>query len=712
MLKEILVYYGVAFGALIALLIASSVLWNRYYRPRQIARSNPTPMFGNLMNRTMRFILKEDVQGKSFFTKWRNLYALLLIVSLALVYFNPLVSASIFGVLVIIAGTRARRVFSARTKILTRIYAVAHTEMKFARETQLNPWAVIAIQEWEDFTKPGKMRVYFPPSFKVSDPIRRSAFETHFDGAVAKDNIWRYDWDGTEGYVECAPVAHLPTMAKYPGSEHRKWNEIPLGVSIEGEEIWDVTANPHALVCGTTGGGKSVMQQNIIFHCIQHSEHWRVLGVDLKRVELDQFAKYDDVVLGIGKDLHDGVEIMRFARDEMMNRFERLEELGISNFMKMPSNERPPALLVMIDEAYMFMATTGGKTDQQKEEDELHGEATVIIGEIARLGRAAGVYLILATQRPDASVIHGEIRSNLPVRYLAGRARDNAASTMILGTDTGLRVPGDIPGRGVLSINGEECFLQGYFAESGWIDEWLDEHNPDDTDPTPTENGLSKEQTPDLANEEPSHSPPEMVPTPNPESQNTSGDRPNITGGKLKKPDTLTWQDELDDVINDYDPAVDEALVKGTPLPPSPPIQNDEQTEEPLQLAPLQEDNTQQLTVDEDESDEQVGFTMMPRTTPSPSPAPMVDPFLDMNDASSVDVEKSEKGNLESQGLKPAVSSPSELPPRPKGLPALPKLPPKTGNNTEADVTVKKNDSVEQEKVTVPELPPLPSRLR
>lgn len=217
----------------------------------------------------------------------------------------------------------------------------------------------------------------------------------------------------------------------------------------------------------------SVLQRNIIFHTIQHSDKIKFLGVDLKRVELDPYAKYEDTVLGIAKTLEDGVEVMRYARDAMMERYEIMEQMGVNHFMAM--NNPPPALLVMVDEAYMFMAPSGGKTDEQKEQDQLHGEATVIIGDIARLGRAAGVHLVLATQRPDAKVIYGEIKANLGARYMAGRS-GSTPSLMVLDSDTGTRIP-DIKGRGVVSFNGDEEFIQGYFAEQDWIDGWLARKN-------------------------------------------------------------------------------------------------------------------------------------------------------------------------------------------------------------------------------------------
>lgn len=121
-------------------------------------------------------------------------------------------------------------------------------------------------------------------------------------------------------------------------------------------------------------------------------------------------------------------------------------------------------------------------TDEGKEEDALKGEAAMIIGSIARLGRAAGVHLVIATQRPDAKIISGETKANLGVRINAGRT-DSNASSMILGTGEGTRVRSNPRGRLYLRIFGSGNHGQGFFAPQEWIDDYLNSQglNPDGT---------------------------------------------------------------------------------------------------------------------------------------------------------------------------------------------------------------------------------------
>ena len=213
----------------------------------------------------------------------------------------------------------------------------------------------------------------------------------------------------------------------------------------------------------------SVAQRNIVFHCIQHNDKWCFLGIDPKRVELKPYAKYTNTVLGIATSMEDMTEVIRYAKEEMMNRFEMMEEAGVNHFMDLVNP--PRAIMLMVDEAYMLMSPTGNKGDAGKEEDVLHNECSMLVGEIARLGRAAGVHMVLAMQRPDAIVLKGEIKSNLDFRIVAGRM-DSTASGMALDNGLATRVPGII-GRGVAQMGGEGEIYQGYFADQDWIDGWL-----------------------------------------------------------------------------------------------------------------------------------------------------------------------------------------------------------------------------------------------
>lgn len=215
----------------------------------------------------------------------------------------------------------------------------------------------------------------------------------------------------------------------------------------------------------------SVVQRNIVNACIMRPEEWWFLGIDLKKVELSTFRAYSNVVLGIATTLEDALIIMRLAQQTMMKRYAEMEKMGYNNFQDLPGKNR--SLMVMIDEAAELISPAGGKTDEAKEQDALKEEASMIIGSIARLGRAAGVHLTVATQRPDAKLIPGETKANLSVRINCGHT-GSTASSMILDNAEGTRVKPVPRGRVYVQLNSNGDHAQGLFASPSWIDEWLD----------------------------------------------------------------------------------------------------------------------------------------------------------------------------------------------------------------------------------------------
>lgn len=100
----------------------------------------------------------------------------------------------------------------------------------------------------------------------------------------------------------------------------------------------------------------SVSQQNIIISCLLRPEHWVILGIDLKRVELTRFKKFG---VKVATDLETAVEFLRFAQAVMMKRYERMEELEVNDFEDLPENLQ--ALMVMIDEAGELLSPSGSK---------------------------------------------------------------------------------------------------------------------------------------------------------------------------------------------------------------------------------------------------------------------------------------------------------------------------------------------------------------
>jgi hypothetical protein len=369
---------------------------------------------------------------------------------------------------------------SVRNQQISRIYEILKPIMKFEVPAQY----CIVVAAWEDKTIPKQINILYPPTFRGDTQQARDSFESAFSSTITEDNAWIYTWYPTKSAVVCRPVEDIPKRVEYKGSGMFKWHTFPVGVGLgdKGQEIISYSVNknetgiyhPHVLIAGTTGSGKSVIQRNILFHCIQHNDMWRFVGIDLKKVELSKYEKYSETVKSIATTLEDGVAVLRYAYQVMNRRNDKLAAAGVSDFMELVDEEtgRPdPALLVMIDEAYEFLAPSGNKSAQGKYEDELHQEAGYLLSSIARMGRSAGIHLVLATQRPDATVIKGELKNNLAVRIAAGRL-DNTPSLMVLDSASATTLP-EIKGRGMLRAGGQLRQFQGFYAEDNWIDNWL-----------------------------------------------------------------------------------------------------------------------------------------------------------------------------------------------------------------------------------------------
>lgn len=272
---------------------------------------------------------------------------------------------------------------------------------------------------------------------------------------------------------------------------HGGWYRIKASVEVKRRPVKciRVDTSDHVYRIGkdilthNTGGGKSVLERNIIFSCISRSDDIKILGIDLKQVELSAYEVFTDAVLGIATTLQDAVYILDFAEKEMHRRYTSMKKLGYNDFKDVPNHG--PAIMVIIDEAGQLLDSSGGRgSDEAKAEGDLKGQAKTLIGSIARLGRAAHVHLVIATQRPDAKLIPGELKENLAFRVGCGHLT-SIASSMAFDDNTGTQTPALPKGRAAIMVQGQKPEkLQVYFTpNASWIVDWMRRHgkNPDNT---------------------------------------------------------------------------------------------------------------------------------------------------------------------------------------------------------------------------------------
>lgn len=204
--------------------------------------------------------------------------------------------------------------------------------------------------------------------------------------------------------------------------------KIAIGVGIDGKLLEADLSDPntcHFLVGGTTGSGKSEFLRSLLLSLIyRHSpQHLKIALVDPKRVTFPEFEQMSWLYAPVVKDSDRAVELMQELVAEMESRYQKFEKAKCADLTvyNQRSSQILPRIVCIFDEYADFMA--------EKE------TRTILEQSIKRLGamaRAAGIHLIISTQRPEASIVTPIIRSNLPGR-VALRTSSQADSSIILG---------------------------------------------------------------------------------------------------------------------------------------------------------------------------------------------------------------------------------------------------------------------------------------
>lgn len=206
----------------------------------------------------------------------------------------------------------------------------------------------------------------------------------------------------------------LRTLIETPDFiNHKSKLAACLGADVSGKPVvFDIEKMPHLLVAGTTGSGKSVCINSIIMSILYHAkpEEVKLLLIDPKKVEFKIYRDIPHLCCRIISDPKKAAGALNSAVNEMEKRFELIEEVGVRNITGYneatkndPDKPYMPRMVIIIDEFADLMMTA---------KDEV--ETAVV--RIAQKARAAGIHLIIGTQRPSVDVITGLIKANIPSR--------------------------------------------------------------------------------------------------------------------------------------------------------------------------------------------------------------------------------------------------------------------------------------------------------
>lgn len=223
---------------------------------------------------------------------------------------------------------------------------------------------------------------------------------------------------------------------------HKSNLAFPAGKDIAGKVVVaDIAKMPHMLIAGTTGSGKSVFTNSILMSILYRTtpEEVRLIVIDPKVVEFQVYNKIPHLLYDVVTDPKKAAGILNWAVAEMTSRYNKFAKAGardigsynakVENVQKDGEEplEKMPQILIVIDELADLMMVAAKEVEEA-------------ICRLAQLARAAGIHMVIATQRPSVDVITGLIKANIPSRV---------ALTVASGTDS----------RTIIDMNGAEKLL-------------------------------------------------------------------------------------------------------------------------------------------------------------------------------------------------------------------------------------------------------------
>lgn len=205
-----------------------------------------------------------------------------------------------------------------------------------------------------------------------------------------------------------------------------------IGKDTNNKEVSiNLTEAPHLLIAGSTGSGKSCVLNDIIVSLLNkyNEDYLNMILIDIKKVEFTQYQNQKQLAIPTITEVNRAVDILNKMIVIMENRYKILSQKGYRNIQEYNTKEAEKLCyyVIVIDElADLFM--------QNKEIEN-------IICRLLQLGRASGIHLILATQRPDSQTISGKLKVNIPTR-LALTVTNRHDSTTILNENGAEKLTG------------------------------------------------------------------------------------------------------------------------------------------------------------------------------------------------------------------------------------------------------------------------------
>jgi DNA segregation ATPase FtsK/SpoIIIE-like protein len=268
---------------------------------------------------------------------------------------------------------------------------------------------------------------------------------------VVPSRLGRVGFEVANEKRACVALRELIESDSFRAASSKMALPVVLGRDVRGEGVFaDLADMPHVIAAGATGAGKSVglnVMLASLLYC-RTPEELRFVMIDPKVVELQPYARIPHMLLPVVTDMKQAVDALTWAVNEMERRYQLLASAGAKNIVtfnaKAARGSRLPYIVIVVDEFADLIASQGKAVE-------------ALVSRLAQKARAAGMHMILATQRPSVDVITGTIKANFPTR-IAFRVSQKVDSRVVLDEQGAEQLTGR--GDSLVKLNGADAAVR------------------------------------------------------------------------------------------------------------------------------------------------------------------------------------------------------------------------------------------------------------